>query len=208
MLHFETVKPHTLALLKELMAIKVLKQFNLVGGTALSLQLGHRISVDLDFFSHDSFENEYVIQNLTSHFKTRFQLISRLQNKLGVFCFIDEVKIDICRHDGEFIGKIYEEEGIRMWELKEIAAAKVNAISRRATKKDFWDINELLNVFNIEEIAKFYQQKYNPMLAIGVAKMVTYFDDAEESETPNCLKHKTWEVVKKEIFKKINNNSK
>ncbi len=208
MLYLETVKPDTLALLKELMSIEGLKQFNLVGGTALSLQLGHRISVDLDLFSHDSFENENIINVLSSHFETRFQLISTLKNKLGVFSFIDGVKIDICRHDGEFIGRILQEEGIRMWELKEIAAAKVNAISRRATKKDFWDINELLDVFTIEEIASFYREKYNPMLAIGVARMITFFDDAEESEKPNCLKGKTWDTVKKEIFKKINNNSK
>jgi hypothetical protein len=57
---------------------------------------------------------------------------------------------------------------------------KGNAISRRATKKDFWDINELLNIFSIDEIASFYQEKYNPMLAIGVARMITYFDDADE----------------------------
>ncbi len=208
MLHFETVKPDTFSLLKELMEIDGLKQFNLVGGTALSLQLGHRISLDLDLFSHDDFENESIIGVLYKHFESRFQLISTLRNKLGVFCFIDEVKVDICRHDGKLIGNIFEEEGIRMWETKEIAASKVNAISRRATKKDFWDINELLNLFTIDEIASFYREKYNPMLAIGVARMVTYFDEAEESDTPNCLKGKTWELIKKEILKKINNNLK
>jgi predicted nucleotidyltransferase component of viral defense system len=208
MLYFETVESDTLALLKELMSIESLKQFNLVGGTALSLQLGHRISVDLDLFSHDNFENENIIETLSLHFQTRFQLLSTLQNKLGVFSFIDNVKIDICRHYGKFIGNVFEVDGIRMWELKEIAAAKVNAISRRATKKDFWDINALLDIFSIEEIASFYREKYDPMLAIGVAKMITFFDDAENSELPNCLKGKTWNQVKKEIFKKINNNLK
>jgi predicted nucleotidyltransferase component of viral defense system len=208
MLHFETVTPDTLALLKELMSIEGLKQFNLVGGTALSLQLGHRISVDLDLFSHDSFDKETIMKVLSTHFNKRFELISSLKNKLGVFSFIDNVKIDICRHDGKFIGNVYKIDGIRMWELKEIAAAKVNAISRRATKKDFWDINELLNIFSIDEIASFYQEKYNPMLAIGVARMITYFDDADESETPNCLNNKTWDEVKKEIKKKVNNNLK
>ena len=82
MLHFETVKPDTLALLKELMSIEGLKQFNLVGGTALSLQLGHRISVDLDLFSHDSFDNETIIKVLSTHFNKRFELISSLKNKI------------------------------------------------------------------------------------------------------------------------------
>jgi predicted nucleotidyltransferase component of viral defense system len=208
MLFIETVKPHTFALLKELMLIPELKDFNLVGGTALSLRLGHRISVDLDLFSHSQFDNEKIIECLQFNFASRFLLTSSLSNKLGVFSFIDDVKIDVCRHNGELIDKIYEEDGVRMWGLKDIAASKVNAISKRATKKDFWDINELLDVFTIEEIASFYRKKYNPMLAIGVAHMITHFKDADESETPKCLNKKTWQKVQKEIYKKINKNTK
>lgn len=50
MLQTQSVYPTTLELLKRLMAFEPLNQFNLVGGTALALQFGHRISVDLDFF--------------------------------------------------------------------------------------------------------------------------------------------------------------
>lgn len=208
MLHIETVKPDTFSVLKKLMLIEELQNFNLVGGTALSLRFGHRISIDLDLFSHNDFDNDQVIESLKSHFGKRLQIISNPNNKLGVFSFIDQVKIDICRHNGILIDKICEEESIRMWGLKDIAASTVNAISKRATKKDFWDINELLDIFSTEEIAKFYREKYDPMLAIGVAKMITYYEDAENSETPNCLKKKTWSKVKKEIFKKINHQLK
>ena len=55
---------------------------------------------------------------------------------------------------------------------------------KRATKKDFWDIDRLLDIYNISEITSFYREKYLPMLAIGVAQMITYFDDAEKSATP------------------------
>ncbi|MFN0081955.1 MAG: nucleotidyl transferase AbiEii/AbiGii toxin family protein [Ferruginibacter sp.] len=208
MLYTETVEPSTFSLLKELMEVKELQHFNLVGGTALSLRLGHRISVDLDLFTHDVFDNEIVVNELKINFGNRLQLNSTLNNRLGIFCFIDDIKIDICRHNGILIDEIFKEQDIRMWGFKDIAASKVNAISRRASKKDFWDINALLDIFSIEEIASFYRQKYDPMLAIGVAKIITYFDDAEDSETPNCLKKLTWLQVKKEIFKKINNNSK
>ena len=208
MLYIETVKPDTFSLLKELMLVKEMQHFNLVGGTALSLRLGHRISIDLDLFSHEKFENEKVIKALKSNFKNRLQLNSTVNNQLGIFCFIDDVKIDICRHNGALIDEVFQTDGIRMWGLKDIAASKVNAISRRATKKDFWDINALLDIYNIEEIASFYRQKYDPVLAIGVAKMITYFVDAEDSETPICLQKKTWKQVKKSIYKKINNNSK
>jgi hypothetical protein len=56
MLHYQTVSPGTLTLLRELMEILELKNFRLVGGTALALQLGHRVSVDLDFFTDRSFD--------------------------------------------------------------------------------------------------------------------------------------------------------
>lgn len=208
MLYIETVKPNALSILKELMLIPELSPFQLVGGTALSLQLGHRMSDDLDLFSNTQFKNEEIIAVLIGVFKDRYVLRSSPANKLGIFGYIDGVKIDICRHKEELIGEIKTVDNIRMWTLEDIAASKVNAISRRATKKDFWDIDALLDVFTIEEIASFYQKKYLPLLAIGVAHMITYYTDAEESDTPNCLKGKTWVGIKKSIYKKINNNSK
>ena len=60
MLHRSTVESSTLDLLKELLAIPELKDFYLVGGTALSLKYGHRISVDLDLFSIKDFDKEYL----------------------------------------------------------------------------------------------------------------------------------------------------
>ena len=208
MLHTETVKPGTLALLKELMQIEALKDFQLVGGTALALYFGHRVSEDIDLFSNHSFNNEEVINSLNSLFSERFQIKSRLENRIGVFCLIDGVKVDVCRHKEELIEVIQENEGIRMWSLPDIAASKVNAVSRRATKKYFWDIDRLLDVFNITEIASFYRKKYLPMLAIEVAQMVTYYTDAEDSDTPICLLNKNWEGVKKSIYKKINEQAK
>ena len=74
MLHTETVKPGTLALLKELMQIEALKDFQLVGGTALALYFGHRVSEDIDLFSNHSFNNEEVINSLNSLFSERFQI--------------------------------------------------------------------------------------------------------------------------------------
>lgn len=208
MLHTETVKPHNFSLLKELMQLEALKDFQLVGGTALSLQLGHRISDDIDLFTNSAFVNEELIDSLNNYFTGRFELKSRVENKLGIFCLIDGVKVDICRHKQELIDTISETDGIRMWSLKDLAASKVNAISSRATKKDFWDIDRLLDIYNVTEIAAFYRKKYLPMLVIGVAQMITYYADAEKSNAPVCLLNKTWEGVKKSIFKKINNHTK
>ena len=91
-----------------------------------------------------------------------------------------------------------------MFKLLDIAAAKVYAISVRAAKKGFWDIDRLLDLFTVEEISDAYYQRYNQFVALGVPKMLTYFSEAEESKAPQCLLGKTWATVKKGISKKIN----
>jgi hypothetical protein len=78
----------------------------------------------------------------------------------------------------------------------------------RAKKKDFWDIAYLLEFYKLKEIAAFYRKKYDPMLAIGVAQIITYFDDAENSDPPICLRGKNWNQIKKEIADKINQQTK
>jgi hypothetical protein len=190
------------------MQLKEFSAFNLVGGTALSLQLGHRKSDDIDLFNTENFNKREVIELLKLYFKDRVDLKSKDTNPLGVFGLIDGIKIDICKHTFPLISPLIINGEIRMWGLPDIAAAKVHAISMRAKKKDFWDVDELFDSFTLREIASFYRQKYDPMLAIGVAQILTYFEDAESSDSPVCLKNKTWDMVKKNIANKINHQIK
>ncbi|MGK2864950.1 MAG: nucleotidyl transferase AbiEii/AbiGii toxin family protein [Chitinophagaceae bacterium] len=79
------------------MEIPELKDFSLVGGTALSLCYGHRKSVDLDLFSNKPFDNTNIIAALEKKFESSF--VSRSTNpRFGIFGFVDDVKIDIIRH--------------------------------------------------------------------------------------------------------------
>ena len=208
MLQRKTVELSTFTLLEELINLPYLENFNLVGGTALSLQLGHRISVDLDLFNIEPFDILDLRNKLNNHFGTRINMVSSEKNKLGVFCFIDDVKIDICKHLFPLLNKPITIEGIRMWSLEDIAASKVYAISNRGTRKDFWDLDLLLDHFSFYQIASFYEKRYGHQLAISIAKMLVYFDTADGSDNPNCLLNKNWEGVKKSIFKKINQQTK
>ena len=208
MLQRKTVELSTFTLLEELINLPYLENFNLVGGTALSLQLGHRISVDLDLFNIEPFDILDLRNKLNNHFGTRINMVSSEKNKLGVFCFIDDVKIDICKHLFPLLNKPITFEGIRMWSLEDIAASKVYAISNRGTRKDFWDLDLLLDHFSFYQIASFYEKRYGHQLAISIAKMLVYFDTADGSDNPNCLLNKNWEGVKKSIFKKINQQTK
>src|SRR5580658_4023214 len=106
-LRLETVDGGMLALLKRLMADKRLDDFNLVGGTALALQLGHRKSVDLDLFRTTEFDSGQLAEHLKQQYNAEFTR----QNKNGVFGYIGTVKFDMLTDPTPLIDKLEKIEG-------------------------------------------------------------------------------------------------
>lgn len=203
MLQTQTVEPGTFSLLKDLMALPELHDFCLVGGTALSLLYGHRISVDLDLFSTTPFENADVVNALQKKFKGSF--VNRSTNpRFGIFGFINQTKVDLINYPHPLIRPPKIIEGIRMFSVEDIMAMKVQAILGRGKKKDFWDIAELLQHFSVEDFIRFHKEKYSTQhLFITVPQALIYFADAEESEAPMSLKGQTWESVQAFIQEKV-----
>lgn len=203
MLHIKTVEPHTFSILNELMKISELQDFSLVGGTALALLYGHRKSDDLDLFSNKNFQNSEIISALENKFKELFK--NRSTNpRFGIFCFVDDIKIDIIRHPHPLIRPLQTIDNIRLFSTEDIIAMKVQAILGRGKKKDFWDIAELLQHFSVADFIRFHKEKYTTQnLLITVPQALTYFADAEESEDPTSLKNQTWNSVKEFINAKV-----
>ena len=203
MLHTKTIEPRTLSILNELMQIHDLNQFSLVGGTALSLKYGHRLSVDLDLFSDQEMNKDLLIDFLKKKYTDRF-IIENTQAKWGIFCYIDNIKIDIVQYPHSLIGKIENIESIRLYHDKDLMAMKIQAILGRGKKKDFWDIAELLEHYSIQEMMTCHKAKYpNQMLGISIPQALTYFVDADDSEEPITIKPMTWEEVKSNISNKV-----
>lgn len=204
MLHTSTVEPGTFSILKRLMSIEKLNSFYLVGGTCLSLRYGHRKSIDLDLFTTIEFTSESLLEILSKE-KIPFEY-RNTNNPVGLFGYIGEVKIDFVKHHYfKQIGNTILEDGIRMFNDEDIVAMKIFAILKRAHKKDFWDIAELLNHYSLEECIKMYYKKYpNMQLLISIPFALTYFADADESEDPVSLKGQTWASVKKIIQSHVN----
>lgn len=185
------------------MEIPALKDFSLVGGTALTLLYGHRISVDLDLFSNKEFANDEIIEVLTKKFGDHF-IMEEKPPKFGIFCYINNDKVDIVRHPHPLIRKESLIDGIRMFSPEDIIAMKVQAILGRAKKKDFWDIAELLKHYSVEDFVRFHKEKYAKQnLLITVPQALTYFADAEEGEEPVSLKKQNWQNIKEYIAQKV-----
>lgn len=203
MLHLETVESGTFSILKELMQLPAMKQFYLVGGTALALQYGHRKSVDLDLFSNVPFENEIIQESLRNVYQSDL-IIEGKPPRFGIFAYIKDIKTDIVYHPHPLIRPTQEIEGVRMFSTADIMAMKIQAILGRGKKKDFWDIAELLTHYSVQDFISFHKEKYNTQnLLITVPQAMTYFADAEESEDPISLKGQTWDNVKHLIQRKV-----
>jgi predicted nucleotidyltransferase component of viral defense system len=203
MLQLKTVEPNTFSLLIQLMEMPEFQDFALVGGTALSLLYGHRMSEDLDLFSNKPFVNEEIINLLKDKFKESF-IMEEKAPRFGIFCYINNVKVDIVRHPHPLIRPILEIYGVRMFSTEDIVAMKVQAILGRGKKKDFWDVAELLKHYSVSDFINLHKEKYTTQnLFISVPQAITYFVDADESEDPISLKKQTWTTVKKEIQSKV-----
>lgn len=202
MLHKETVEPETLDLLKSLMQLPELNQFRLVGGTALSLLLGHRKSIDLDLFSDQPFDQETILEILQSTF-SNFTLADQKSSRL-LFATINKVKVDFVYTFEKFVSPLETIEKIRFASTPEITALKLNAIAGRGAKKDFWDLNALLKIYSFDEMFNFYQQRYPNNSLMMILKSIPYFEEANTDLDPICFEKLSWDKIKKNILKEFN----
>jgi hypothetical protein len=199
MLHKETVEPATLGLIRTLLADPVFHDFSLVGGTALSLQIGHRISLDIDLFTRKQFDTGEMLVYLEQNYGFALQYMHHYTLK----GFINGVFVDILRHDYPQVSDPVKEEGIIMASVADIAAMKLNAISGNGTRaKDFVDFYFLLRNFSFGELIGFYKLKYSERNDFHVIKSLTYFDDIMEKNWPNMVMEKDLNLndVKKTII--------
>jgi len=211
-LHLNTVSDLLWDSLNKLMSVKEFNSFRIVGGTSLSLQLGHRESIDIDLFTDseygsidfDKLEN-VLIETFPYVDKTSVGAVG-----MGKSFFIGNnenelVKLDLFYTD-PFVFPCFIEQNIRFSSIEEVAAMKFEVIAQGGRKKDFWDVHELLETYTLDDLIGFYIKR-NPY---GYSRnelltQVVDFSVAEDDFTPNCFKDKDWEIIKldfEELVKK------
>ena len=176
MLHYETIEPATLELLKRLQEITLLSKTRLVGGTSLALQIGHRKSIDIDLFGEVDCEQYELVDSLSEIGK--LTIIKESRN-IHVYQ-LDGVKVDIVNYKYPWIKPMIVEDELRLADIRDIAAMKITAIIGRGTKKDFIDLAFLLDIFPLDIILSCYEKKYPEASRFMAMKSLVYFDDADK----------------------------
>jgi predicted nucleotidyltransferase component of viral defense system len=170
----------------------------LAGGTALAIQIGHRTSVDLDFFTPEALKIEPLISRIRKTARS-FRILSEGEEHLT--SEIEGIKVSLFRYEYPFLQKPLLLEGVRIAGLLDIAAMKVIAINQRGTKRDFIDLYFILQTVPFHTIAehmvkRFGKERISP---VHIGKSLVYFSDAESNPEPDFLMGKAvrWEAVKK-----------
>lgn len=200
MLHTETVRSDTFSLLKELQQSEVLNKCPLAGGTALALQVGHRVSIDLDFFSPRTLNLEEVKRSFDVYPESL-----ELSSSMSIITYsINKIKVDVVNYVYPPLYPYCLENDIVLYSLQDIAAMKLEAIKGIGKRRDFYDIYFLLQEFTLGEMLEFNLKKFNSRNPFMVLKSLSYFVDAEndpEIEVPEGVNKIEWKEVKSTIIK-------
>jgi len=207
MLYWKTVTDALKEALIKLMQAQELQEFRLVGGTALSLYWGHRMSVDIDLFTDAPYGNidfdaiEHFLKNNFGYVQGDFGGNAGLGKSYLIGA--DEeftIKLDVYYSMDPFFQPLNNIEGVRLATIEEIIAMKVDVIQRCGRKKDFWDLHEAFNQYNFNQMIALHKQRFewthDEKL---IRKNFTDFTIAEDDFDPICLKNKEWLFIKEDI---------
>jgi len=199
----QTLPPDTAKLLSLLQQKnpEFISSFYLSGGTALSLQLGHRESEDLDFFSHEPFKPELIEQQLLEYGELSETELS--QGTLNTY--LNGVKLQFLLYPYRLIKPMVAWNGVHLSSVIDIACTKLQTVGMRGSRKDFIDIYFLLKQMPLETLLNYTKEKYaeSDYSETHILKSLVYFDDAEVQPTPRMHQYVSWEEMKQAIISAV-----
>lgn len=175
---------------------KLGRKFYLAGGTAAALQIGHRLSVDLDYFSAEPFGGEEIIEALESEGIAASKLNP---SKGALHCIIAETKVSFLYYQYPLLEPTKRYQETELAPLLDIALMKITAIASRSMKKDFIDLYFILQEISLQFLLDSFPRKYpvEKLDPYHYLRSLTYFDDAENDPMPQMLAACDWQEVKK-----------
>ncbi len=195
--HWEIVTTEMRDLLKWAGQQEFMSPFYLAGGTALALQLGHRKSADLDFFS----ETDEV------HERTRQQIIHAVEKRNGqvienvdgnLVLLLDDVHVGFFSYGYKLLVPFLKLENVNVASLLDIGLMKLDAVIGRGSRKDFYDLYVIAKQISIEDLLIAGERKYPTSrdFALMAVESFMLFDNAERDIQPELLIDVAWDEVK------------
>ncbi|MFQ5888041.1 MAG: nucleotidyl transferase AbiEii/AbiGii toxin family protein [Candidatus Hydrothermarchaeales archaeon] len=185
------------AVLSHLSAFLMEWNFYLAGGSGLALQIGHRLSEDLDFFSPKFFNTQNLIQFLRSQ-TTDLHFILEEQSTLIVE--YKDIHLSFFQYTVPLIYPLAMIMEIPVADWRDIVAEKFKVLSQRGCKKDFYDLYEVFAFghLTIQEGTSLFRKRFENtgINLYHVLRSLTFFEDAEADPDPRLLLHHySWEDV-------------
>lgn len=190
----KTVSPETKRLLATLAQEQFVQKYYLAGGTVLALHYGHRVSYDLDFFSQTPEEKHVIADRLATLGKLYIK-----QNDQGTFNgILNGVKISFFVYPYPLLKPATQILGVNTADPLDCACMKLDAISSRGLRRDFYDLYMILHEYTLDKLLKAFQQKYATASTdpFHLLRSLTYFADADTDASINLLKPLEWNTVK------------
>lgn len=175
----------------------LIRSFYLAGGSAVALYLGHRISVDLDFFTH---QDDYEVEPLTQRLRAIGRLNIQQQTRGTLIGLLAGVRVSFFAYPYLLLAELAELDGIQIAHLLDIALMKLIAITQRGTKRDFIDLYFICqHGYRLDELLPRVPEKYQIVSysSYHLLRALAYFADAEEDESPEMLVPFNWSEVKR-----------
>ena len=156
------------------------EDFYLAGGTALALQIGHRDSVDFDFFSQKEFNTAELFEEIRKVFLGHD--LVKIQDEKNTLSVIigQNIKISFFSYDYKLIEPFVEDEYFRLASIIDIGCMKLSAIVSRATNKDYVDLYYILKQVSLKKLLKSAKEKMPELDHNLILKSLVYFEDIKE----------------------------
>ena len=195
--HWNTITPSMHDVLSELSHWEGMMRFYLAGGTALALQLGHRSSVDLDFFSETDEVSPSTHSEILKHLSSPD--VKVLESAWGNFVLeINEVRTGFFSYSYPLLEMTLELEKIRLASITDIGLMKLDALISRASRKDFYDLYCITQRQPFDKLLAMGVQKYPYArdFEVEAIRSLTFFENAERDTQPQLFTPIAWETIK------------
>jgi hypothetical protein len=201
MLQLQAVEPDLLLITKRLFSLPWTKDFLLVGGTNAALQMGHRLSVDIDLFTNVGFVPGDILRKVEHDFSIEKDRGIIDETGLVVFLQPKGIKVDLFHTEIEMRLPHVIDNGMRLANLMDVAAMKIEAMIGRREKKDYIDLYFIFQKLNPEKCLKHFHEVNQYCSPKSVAFALTEVESARrnKSEMPRMLVPVNWDQIDKEF---------